>query len=318
MSFDKHDLRRETFLDIQSVDCFKLYKTHQQSFWTSEEIDLSTDRESFLQLSEEEKKFVKKISTFFLISDAVVADNVDIISNHLNLREIKAFYAIQSAMENTHIETYGNIFEIVFDKNDSESIIKEILSMPSVIKKRDFCSKISKENLAKLVLANTFVEGIFFSTSFSGILWLKKRGKCPGIVKANEWIARDERLHWRFGCEIFKRFCSLPKEEVYDVINQIAEIEKEFINDILETDMGDMNRISLDKYVEFCCNEILDYMGIEPYFKNISQPFEFMKFLNYPLKANFFETRVTNYSLPSDKGGFSYDGEKKYVYNPLN
>lgn len=318
---DDKDLKRETFLDIQLSNCYHLYKTHQQSFWTPEEVDLSKDRDSFLKLPSKEQEFIKKISTFFLISDAIVTDNIDIIAKELDFREIKAFYSIQSAIENVHIEIYGNIFEIVFDKKDAKSVISEILNMESVIKKRSFCLEINKEkSLGKLILYNTLVEGIFFSASFSGILWLKKRGHCPGIVKANEWIARDERLHWRFGCEILKKFFinSLSETDVFNAIETVYQIEKAFVNDILPEDIGDMTKNSLLKYVKFCCNEILEHINFPPYFTQISQPFEFMKFLDYPVKANFFETRVTNYSLPSSEKGFVYKAEEQITYEPIN
>jgi Ribonucleotide reductase, beta subunit len=318
-NFTKEDLQKETFLDIQVPDCYTLYKVHQKTFWIPEEIDLSNDRESFFCLSDEEQSFIKKISTFFLISDAVVVDNIEKISNNVNFREIKAFYSIQSAIEQIHIEVYGNIFETLIGKTEPKTIIDEILLMPSVIKKRKFCQNMD-DNPAKLILSNTLVEGIFFSVSFSGILWLKKRGKCPGLVKANEWIARDERLHWRFGCEMFKLFFSdlLTTEEIHEIVEQVYQIEKAFVDDILETDIGDMTKLSLYQYVKFCCNEILEYMGIPIYFPGIVQPFEFMKFLNYPIKANFFESRVTNYSLPSDDKGFTYEDDKILVYDPLN
>src|ERR1700694_6315977 len=90
--FDETDLHRETFLDIQNQKIFDLYKIHCQSYWTPEEIDLSHDYYAFCRLPLEEQDFIKKISTFFLISDAVVCDNVDLISafDNIQLREIKA------------------------------------------------------------------------------------------------------------------------------------------------------------------------------------------------------------------------------------
>jgi Ribonucleotide reductase, beta subunit len=320
--FTVTDLRRETFLDVQFKEIYELYKTHQQIYWTPEEIDLTNDKESFDALPSDEKQFIKKISTFFLISDAVVSDNVDLISTCTDFREAKAFYAIQNAIENVHIEVYGNIFSTLFDSKNSQLSIDEITAMPSVIRKRSFCMKdygsmSDRKNLGLHVLSNTLVEGVFFAASFSGILWLKKRGKCPGIVKANEYIARDERLHWRFGCEIFKRFFSnlLTNEEVYGLVLEVYNIEEEFITDIISRDIGEMTQQSLTTYVKFCCNEILENIGLRPYFTDISQPFEFMKFLNYPVKANFFETRVTNYSLPSTQKRFTYNENDKLVYS---
>lgn len=317
------DLERETFLNCKDSIYYQLYKKHQRAHWTPEEVDLSKDINGFNQLPKEEQLFIQKISTFFLISDGVVSDNVQLIATCMERRDIKAFYAFQDAMENVHIEAYGNIFSKVFDCFDLKKAVDEIKKMPSVLLKREFCLKDygimdDKKNQAKLILSNILIEGVFFAASFSGILWLKKRGKCPGIVKTNEWILRDERLHWIFGCEIFKDFYSnyLDTAEIYNMVENVFTIESCFIDDILLCDLGDITKTSLLDYVKFCCNEILTHINVEPYFENVNQPFEFMKFLNFPDKANFFENRPTAYALPENSSRFDYNNENKYVYNP--
>jgi ribonucleoside-diphosphate reductase beta chain len=319
MSLTYEDIRKETFLDIQNPEFFALYKTHQQSLWVSEEVSLANDKESFLQLTDDEQTFIKKISTFFLIADKIVIDTIDLISKELDFQEVKAFYAVQTLIEIVHIETYSRIFDALFENTNAQSAIDEITNMPSVIRKREFCLNIKQHPLPLVVVMNTFVEGIFFAASFSGIIWLKKRGKCIGISTANEWIAKDERLHWRFGCEIFKKFFAskVSREEIYDIIETMYQIEKEFIYDILKNDIGEMNKEILCSYVKFCCNEILSHMGIEPFFDNVVQPFEFMKFLDYPVKTNFFEGRVTSYSFLSTTEEFSYTKDNELTYEHL-
>ena len=321
--FSVEELKRETFLDRQDTPFYALYDVHRRSFWIPSEVDLSKDLESFKSLPVEEQNFIKKISTFFLISDALVCDNIDLIKCFSDYRDIRAFYSLQETIENTHIEAYCNIFKILFKCSDPKIAAAEIIKMPSVIKKRQFCRRdygelAEKKNLALLILANTLIEGVFFAASFSGLFWLKKRGKCPGIVATNEWIARDERLHWRFGCELLKLYLDyLKPTEIYNLLEEVVQIETEFIDDILETKMGDITRESLIEYTKHCCNEIMEYIGIEPHFKNVSQPFEFMEFLNYQVKHNFFEGRGTNYSLPSNNKRFTYKESGKLNYIPL-
>lgn len=74
------------------------------------------------------------------------------------------------------------------------------------------------------------VEGIFFSSSFAIIFWLKSRGVMPGLSFANELISRDEGLHQEFACELFKRILHKPDPAVItSMVTEAVNIEKKFV-----------------------------------------------------------------------------------------
>ena len=59
---------------IQYPDVWEMYKKHEASFWTAEEIDLSQDLTDWDTLSESEQHFIKHVLAFFAASDGIVLD----------------------------------------------------------------------------------------------------------------------------------------------------------------------------------------------------------------------------------------------------
>ena len=61
----KPNARRWVLLPIQYSGIFEVYKKHEASFWTAEEIDLAADAKDWQGLTENEQHFVKHILAFF-------------------------------------------------------------------------------------------------------------------------------------------------------------------------------------------------------------------------------------------------------------
>lgn len=64
----------------------------------------------------------------------------------------------------------------------------------------------------------------------------------PGLTFSNELISRDEGLHTDFGCLLYSMIRKqLDKEQVYEIIKNAVDIEKEFIVDALPAELIGMN-----------------------------------------------------------------------------
>merc|ERR1712136_623322 len=68
--------RRFVMFPIQYPAVWEMYKKHEASFWTAEEIDLSQDGKDWDNLSDCERHFVKHILAFFAASDGIVNENL--------------------------------------------------------------------------------------------------------------------------------------------------------------------------------------------------------------------------------------------------
>merc|ERR1719182_1155241 len=199
---------RWVMFPIQYPEVWEMYKKHEASFWTAEEIDLSQDMKDWEKLSDSEQHFIKHVLAFFAASDGIVLENLaSQFSCEVQIPEAPAFYGFQMAMENIHSETYSLLIEqYIRDPSEKAKIFDAIHTMPAVCEKAQWAVQwMQRDNsFAERVIAFAAVEGILFSGSFCAIYWLKKRGLMPGLTFSNELISRDEGLHTEFACLLYR------------------------------------------------------------------------------------------------------------------
>jgi len=295
----KENPNRWVMFPIKYPQIWEMYKKHEASFWTAEEIDLRLDMQDWLKLNDAEKHFIKHVLAFFAASDGIVLENLnDNFASEVQVPEARAFYGFQIAMENIHSETYSLLIQ-EYIKNDVErdSLFRAIETMPAVRAKAQWAVQwMNEENcFAERLVAFAAVEGILFSGSFCAIFWLKKRGVMPGLTFSNELISRDEGLHADFACLIYSMLqTKLPDDIVHDIINGAVQTEKEFICDALSCNLIGMNSDLMTMYIKFVADRLLVALG-HPKLYNVHNPFDWMELISLQGKTNFFEKRVGEY-----------------------
>jgi ribonucleoside-diphosphate reductase beta chain len=293
------DPLRFVLFPIKHHDIWQMYKRHEASFWTAEEIDLSQDMKDWANLTDNERHFISHILAFFAASDGIVNENLAInFLSEVQYAEAKCFYGFQIAMENIHSETYSLLIDTyIKDPTEKDRLLRAIDTVPCVQKKAEWALKwINSPNFTDRIIAFAAVEGIFFSGSFCSIFWLKKRGLMPGLSFSNELISRDEGLHCEFACLLYTQHIKnkLPEARVKEIILDAVEIEKEFIADALPVSLIGMNADLMKQYIEFVADFWLERLGCSKHFGS-SNPFDFMELISLPGKTNFFEKRVGEY-----------------------
>jgi ribonucleoside-diphosphate reductase beta chain len=86
----------------------------------------------------------------------------------------------------------------------------------------------------------------------------------------------------------------LSREQVFDIIGQAVEIEKEFITEALPVALIGMNARLMQQYIEFVADRWLAELGYPKMFHS-ANPFDFMEMISLQGKTNFFEKRVGDY-----------------------
>merc|ERR1711879_862635 len=277
----------------------EMYKKHEASFWTAEEIDLSQDTKDWEKLTDSEKHFIKHVLAFFAASDGIVLENLaSQFSTEIQIPEARAFYGFQIAMENIHSETYSLLIEqYIREPAEKEKIFNAIETMPAVREKAQWAIQwMQKDNsFAERIIAFAAVEGILFSGSFCAIYWLKKRGLMPGLTFSNELISRDEGLHAEFACLLYGMLQhKLPEDVMHEMIRGAVDVERRFICEALSCDLIGMNNELMTRYIEFVADRLLTALGHSKLF-NASNPFDWMELISLQGKTNFFEKRVGEY-----------------------
>lgn len=289
---------RFVILPINYPAIWEMYKKHEASFWTAEEIDLSDDLKHWENLNQGEKHFISHVLAFFAASDGIVNENLAVnFMSEVQVPEARCFYGFQIMMENIHSETYALLIDTyVKDPVEKDRLFHAIDTVPCVGKKAEWALKwIDNGTFAQRLVAFAAVEGIFFSGSFCSIFWLKKRGLMPGLTFSNELISRDEGMHCEFACLLYSMLENkLSKEEATGIITDAVEIEKEFITDALPVRLIGMNADLMSQYIEFVADRWLVELGYDKYY-NATNPFDFMEMISLQGKTNFFEKRVGDY-----------------------
>lgn len=289
---------RFVLFPIKYPRIWEMYKKHEASFWTAEEIDLSHDQKDWDNMNDGERYFITNVLAFFAASDGIVNENLAVnFMKEVQLPEARCFYGFQIMMENIHSETYSLLIDTyIKDTQEKNRLFNAIETVPCVKKKAEWAMRwISKGSFAERLIAFAAVEGIFFSGSFCSIFWLKKRGLMPGLSFSNELISRDEGLHCDFACLLYEMLENkLSSETVIAMITDAVNIEQEFVCTALPVDLIGMNSKMMSQYIEFVADRLLVALGQQRIY-NVTNPFDFMEMISLQGKTNFFEKRVGEY-----------------------
>merc|ERR1712232_892409 len=308
---------RWVMFPIQHPQIWEMYKKHEASFWTAEEVDLSQDAKDWEQLNSNEQHFVKHVLAFFAASDGIVLENLaSRFAMQVQVPEARAFYGFQMAMENIHSETYSLLIEqYIRDPAERDNVFNAIHTIPAVKEKAEWAVQWMNEDnsFAERIIAFAAVEGILFSGSFCAIYWLKKRGLMPGLTFSNELISRDEGLHTEFACLLYSMLQNpLPDNIIHSMIRGAVDVERKFICEALSCDLIGMNSEMMTRYIEFVADRLLSALG-HPKLFHASNPFDWMELISLQGKTNFFEKRVGEYQKAGVMAGADQEESRGFA-----
>jgi len=289
---------------VKDEDIWKMYKKQVDCFWRAEEVDLSRDLGDWSKLNDDEKYFISMVLAFFAASDGIVMENLATrFMADVQLAEARAFYGFQIAMENIHSEMYSILIDTyIKDRETRGQMFSAITTFPCIQKKADWARKwiqhdSSTKSFATRLIAFACVEGIFFSSSFAAIYWIKKRGLMPGLTLSNEFISRDEALHTEFAIMLYGKLLEkLDKTDAQNIVREAVEIEKEFITVALPCRLIGMNMKLMSQYVEFVGDRLCVQLGV-PKIYGAANPLDFMELISVDSKVNFFERTNSEYAM---------------------
>ena len=207
-------------------------------------------------------------------------------------------------MESIHSEMYSILIDTyIQDSVQKLKLFKSMENFPCITKKATWAQKWmgdKRSSFASRLIAFACVEGIFFSSSFASIYWIKKRGLMPGLTLSNEFISRDEALHTEFAILLYSKLNKkVNKKRVTEIITEATEIEKEFITEALPCRLIGMNAKLMSQYIEFVADRLSVQLGYDKIY-NSHNPFDFMELI-VETKTNFFERTNSEYALTNCK-----------------
>lgn len=301
---------RHVYFPVMYKDVHEMYNNAKSSYWVAEEINFEQDLSDLNRLSQNEKHFIKQVLAFFAASDGIVMENLAVrFMNDVAIAEAKAFYSFQLAMEQVHSETYSLLIDTYErDPVEKDKLFNAVNTFPAIHEKASWAMKWIQHpeaSFAQRLIAFAIVEGVYFSSSFAAIFWLRERGILPGLSFANQLISRDENLHTEFACLLYSKIINrVPDSIVHEMFDEAVEIEDRFITESIPCSMINMNEALMKEYIRFIADRTLLMLGYDKKY-HTKNPFSFMEASAMESKGNFFECKISEYS----KAGVNADGK---------
>jgi len=300
-----------------------------QAFWLHTEISMQGDLKDWNEnLSEEEKNLVGNILLGFAQTECAVSDYwTTMVTKWFPKHEIKQMAMMFGSQETIHATAYSYQNESL-GLEDFEAFLHE----PAIAEKFEFLTATSadwthtdlqtnpdarKEVARSLAIFSAFAEGVSLYSSFAVLYSFQMRNLLKGIGQQMKWSVRDESLHSKMGCQLFREMCNeYPelfeevKDDVHEAAKHMIEMEHNFIDMIFEKgDLENLKSTDLKEFISKRGNEKLKELGYEPTFefndKKASNLDWFYHLTGGITHTDFFAVRPTDYSKANEGEDFN-------------
>jgi len=170
-----------------------------------------------------------------------------------------------------------------------------------------------------LAIFSAFAEGVSLYSAFAVLYSFQLRNLLKGIGQQMKWSVRDESLHSRMGCQLFRHMCDENKELLEDCREDIivaaetmVDLEEKYIDKMFEK--GDVEGISAHDVKQFIrkrTNEKLTelgYLDLGSYFSyeedSAGNLDWFYHLTGGHTHTDFFAIRPTDYSKANEGEDF--------------
>ncbi|EJQ48274.1 ribonucleotide-diphosphate reductase [Bacillus wiedmannii] len=284
------------------------WKQNIAQFWTEEEIAVSSDKNTWAQLSKEEQIAYKRVlGGLTLLDTKQGGEGMPLVLVHLENLQAKSVLAFMGAMEEVHAKSYSHIFTTLATEEEIDDIFEWVDKHPLLEKKAGIVTsyyrrllkpEVTKKELYMAMVASVFLESYLFYSGFFYPLYLAGQGKLTASGEIINLIIRDESIHGVFvGILAQQLFAELSAEdqqevqkETQELLMELYEIEMAYTEEIY-TSIGlveDVNR-----FVRYNANKGLMNLGLEPKFEEEE--------IN-PIVLNGLRTDTKNHDFFSVKG----------------
>ena len=299
-----------------------------QAFWLHTEISMQGDVKDWNEtLTKEEKNLVGNILLGFAQTECAVSDYwTTMVTNWFPKHEIKQMAMMFGSQETIHATAYSYLNETL-GLDDFSAFLHE----PAVAEKFELLTKTTsdwtykdlatnplarKEVARTLAIFSAFSEGVSLYSSFAVLYSFQMRNKLKGIGQQMKWSVRDESLHSKMGCQLFRHMCEeFPelledsRESILEAAKLIVELESRFIDMIFEQgDLENLKKDDLKEFIKSRTNIKLEELGYKSHFDYNKKKAEnldwFYHLTGGVTHTDFFAIRPTDYSKANEGEDF--------------
>ncbi len=291
-----------------------------QAFWLHTEIPMSGDVKDWNEkLTPEEKHLVGNILLGFAQTECAVSDYwTQKVVSWFPKHEIQQMAMMFGSQETIHAVAYSYLNETLGLEN-----FEAFLHEPATAERFDNLVAYDGTDPIgigrSLAIFSAFAEGVSLYSAFAVLYSFQLRNLLKGIGQQMKWSVRDESLHSRMGCQLFRHMCDENKELLEDCREDIilaaetmVDLEEKYIDKMFEK--GDVEGISAHDVKQFIrkrTNEKLTelgYLDLGSYFSYEEDSANnldwFYHLTGGHTHTDFFAIRPTDYSKANEGEDF--------------
>ena len=271
------------------------------------------------RLNEKEKNLVGNILLGFAQTECAVSDYwTQKVVSWFPKHEIRQMAMMFGSQETVHAVAYSYLNETL-KLEDYEAFLHE----PATARRFDnlvaYDGTSSVGIGTSLAIFSAFAEGVSLYSAFAVLYSFQLRNLLKGIGQQMKWSVRDESLHSKMGCQLFRHMCQEDenllaecREDVVKAAETMVKLEENYIDKMFE--MGDIEgikAIDLKQFIKKRANEKLvelGYVDLGSYFaydtKAASNLDWFYHLTGGVTHTDFFAIRPTDYSKANEGEDF--------------
>ena len=295
---------------------------HELIHWHEMEAELQED---VLQwntgvLTPVEVNQITQILRLFTQTDAQVGQNYcDLFIPYFKNNEVRCMLLGFAAREGIHQRAYALLNDTLGLPDEEYSAFLEYTEMSDKIEFMQDNDVSTPAGMAKSLAQSVCNEGMSLFSAFVMLLNYQRFGKMKGMCKVVEWSIRDETQHVQGMSKLFRTFCTENpgiltdefKRSVYEMYRTAVALEDRFID--LAFKLGaptGLTKEEMKQYIRYIADRRLIQMGFKANFGVKVNPLPWVDELLAEGHTNFFEQRVSEYSVAGMTSDWGWDTDR--------
>ena len=291
-----------------------------QAFWLHTEIPMSGDVKDWNEkLTKAEKNLVGNILLGFAQTECAVSDYwTQKVVSWFPKHEIQQMAMMFGSQETIHAVAYSYLNETLGLEN-----FEAFLHEPATAERFENLVSYTGKNPVgigkSLAVFSAFAEGVSLYSAFAVLYSFQLRNLLKGIGQQMKWSVRDESLHSKMGCQLFRHMCKETKglqddcyEHVIKAAKTMLKAEERYIDKMFEQgDIENLKAYDLKQFIRKRLNEKIVELG----YSNSGKYFEydevgasdldwFYHLTGGHTHTDFFSIRPTDYSKANEGEDF--------------
>jgi len=291
-----------------------------QAFWLHTEIPMQGDVKDWKEkLNPAEKNLVGNILLGFAQTECAVSDYwTQNVVSWFPKHEIQQMAMMFGSQETIHAVAYSYLNETL-GLDDFEAFLHD----PATMDRFDnlvACDDNDRTGIGRsLAIFSAFAEGVSLYSAFAVLYSFQLRNLLKGIGQQMKWSVRDESLHSKMGCQLFRHMCEEDtnlleacRNDITAAANAMHDAEMNYIDKMFE--MGDIENLKsydLKQFIKKRLNEKLvelgyvDLHGFFAYDEDAARNLDWFYHLTGGVThTDFFAIRPTDYSKANEGEDF--------------